>query len=124
MSSNHRSLQDGTTTLPTSSGDRDFEITFDVPGLSSSTFVHTRPYLSYRVAPVGSSGTRLVMELNGTEIVDLSYNTTVNRTMTEIFDHGVLRAGTGGVNTLRVFVPDDEPGSAQICELIVTYTDA
>lgn len=124
MSSNHRSLQDGTITLPTSSGDRDFEINFDVPGLSGSTSTHTRPYLSYRVAPLGSSGTHLVMELNGTEIVDLSYNTTVNRTMTEIFEHGVLKAGTGGVNKLRVFVPDDEPGAAQVCELIVTYTDA
>ena len=119
--SNHRSLQDSTTRVPSSSGDRDFEITFDAPGLSSTTSTHARPYLSYRVAPLGASGTQLVIELNQTEIVNLSYNTTVNRTMTEIFDHGVLRA-TG--NQLRVFVPNGEPGSVDISDLVLTYSVA
>ena len=81
--SNHRSLQDTTKRVPSSTGDRGFEITFDAPGLSSTTSTHARPYPSYRVAPIGDSGTQLVIELNQTEIVNLSYNTTVNRTMTE-----------------------------------------
>ena len=119
MPSSHRSIQDSTTTLPLSDGDRDFEQEFDAPGLSSSTSTHTRPYLSYRVNPGDDSGVRVVMELNGTEIVDQTIDTTVSRTFNEIFDHGILQANG---NELRVFVPDNEPGTVSVSDLVVVYT--
>lgn len=125
MTSNHRSLQTGTTTLPTSSGDRDFEIDFDAPGLSSTNSTHARPYLSYRVNPGSDAGVRVVIELgqgqNLTEIVDQTIDTTVSRQFNEIFDHGLLRASG---NTLRVFVPTNEPGSVSVSDLIVVYPEA
>jgi hypothetical protein len=119
--SSHRSIQDSTTTLPASNGDRDFEQAFDAPGLSSTTSTHARPYLSYRVNPGDDSGVRVVMELNGTEIVNQTIDTTVSRTFNEIFDHGILQASG---NELRVFVPNDEPGTVQVQDLVMVYTSA
>ena len=121
MTSNHRSLQDSTTTLPTSSGDRDFEIEFDAPGLSSTNSTHARPYLSYRVNPGDDSGVNVVIELNSTVVVDPTIDTTVSRQFNEIFDHGLLQA-TG--NELRVFVPTNEPGTVSVSDLIVVYPEA
>jgi hypothetical protein len=114
MPTNHRSIQDNTTTLPQPNGDRDFEKEFDAPGLNGDT----RPFLSYRVNPADDSGVRLQMELNGIEIVDQTIDTTVSRTFNEVFDEGVLRESG---NTLRVFVPNDEPGSLEISDLIMVY---
>lgn len=114
MPTSHRSIQDSTTTLPTSNGDRDFTQEFDAPGLNGET----RPFLSYRVTPPDDSGVRLQIELNGTEIVDQVIDTTVSRTFNEIFDEGVLQ--TSG-NELRVFVPNDEPGSVTVSDLIMVY---
>jgi len=121
MPTSHRSIQDSTTTLPQTNGDRDFDQDFDAPGLSSSTSTHSRPFLSYRVNPGSDAGVRVVMELNGVSIVDQVIDTTVSRTFNEIFDHGVLRT-TG--NELRVFVPDSEPGSVTVSDLVMVYTAA
>lgn len=121
MTTNHRSLQDSTTTLPTSSGDRDFEIDFDAPGLSSTNSTHARPYLSYRVNPGSDAGVHVLMELNNTTIVDQTIDTTVSRQFDEIFDHGVLETND---NTLRVFVPNNEPGSVTVSDLIMVYPEA
>lgn len=119
MPTSHRSIQDSSTTLPQSNGDRDFEQDFDAPNLSTTTSTHARPYLSYRVNPGDDSGVRVIMELNGTEIVDQTIDTTVSRAFDEIFDHGLLKASG---NTLRVFVPNDEPGSVVVSDLIMVYT--
>ena len=124
MTTNHRSLQTSSITLPTSSGDRDFEIDFDTPNLSTTTSTHARPFLSYRVNPGSDAGVHVLVELNGTEIVDQTIDTTVSRQFDEIFDHGVLRSGTGGANTLRVFVPNNEPGSVTVSDLIMVYPQA
>jgi len=121
MPTSHRSIQDSTTTLPQTNGDRDFEQEFDAPGLSTTTSTHARPYLSYRVNPADDSGVRVVIELNGAEIVDQTIDTTVSRTFNEIFDHGILKVND---NELRVFVPDDEPGSVTVSDLVMVYTSA
>lgn len=121
MPTTHRSVQDTTTTLPQPNGDRDFELEFDAPGLSSTTSTHARPYLSYRVNPGDDSGVRLVIELNGSSVVDQTIDTTVSRTFNEIFDHGILRAND---NELRVLVPDDERGTASVSDFVVVYTSA
>jgi hypothetical protein len=121
MTSKHRSLQDSSTTLPTSNGDRDFEIDFNAPSLTTNDAVHGRPYVSYRANPNGSAGVRLQMELNGTEIVDQTLSTDASRNLVEIFDHGILRNQN---NTLRVFVPNDEPGSITVSDVVVVYTAA
>lgn len=114
MPTSHRSIQDSVTELPQPNGDRDFEQDFDAPGLNGDT----RPFLSYRVNPGDDSGVRLQIELNGTTVVDQTIDTTVSRTFNEIFDEGVLRARG---NTLRVLVPNDEPGNLQISDLIMVY---
>lgn len=114
MPTNHLSLQDSTTTLPASNGDRDFTKEFDAPGLNG----FTRPFLSYRVNPFDDSGVRLQMELNGTSIVDQTIDTTISRSFNEIFDEGVLQESD---NELRIFVPNDEPGSLEVSDLIMVY---
>ena len=122
MTSKHRSLQDSSTTLPTSSGDRDFEIEFDAPSLTDNDSLHGRPYVSLpRANPSGTAGARLQMELNGEEIVDRTLTTDASRNLVEIFDHGILR---NQGNTLRVFVPNDEPGSIEVSDVMVVYTAA
>ena len=119
MPTSHRSIQDSTTTLPQSNGERDVEIDFDAPNLSSTTSTHARPYLSYRVNPGDDSGVRLVIELNDEEIVNQTIDTTVSRQFDEIFDHGILKV-TG--NELRIFVPNDEPGSVSVSDMIMVCT--
>lgn len=121
MPSSHRSIQGSSTTLPQSNGDRDIDHEFDAPGLSSSTSVHARPYLSYRVNPGDDSGVKVIIEVNDTEVVNQTIDTTVSRQFDQIFDHGVLEASG---NKLRVFVPDDEPGSVVVSDLVVVYTSA
>lgn len=120
MPTTHRSIQDGTSTLPTSSGDRDVEIEFAAPGLSSTTSLHARPFLSYRMTPE-SEDVRVVIELNNVEVVDETFRSGVSRQLSEIFDHGILQSSG---NTLRVFVPNDESGTANVSDLVVTYTSA
>ena len=119
MTSKHRSLQTSSTTLPTSSGDRDFELEFNAPRLTGNDNTHSRPYVSYRANPNSDAGVRLQMELNEVEILDQRLSTDASRNLVEIFDHGILRNQD---NTLRVFVPDDEPGSIEVSDLLVVYT--
>jgi hypothetical protein len=121
MTSAHRSIWDSTFTLPDSSGDRDNEFNFDAPGLSSATATHARPYFSYRVNPVGNVDVHVQVELNGTLIVDQTIDSTVSRTFNEIVGHGILRSRN---NELRVFVPNNEPGSVIVSDLIMVYTEA
>ena len=121
MTSKHRSLKDSSTRLPTSSGDRDFEIEFNAPSLTDNDSLHGRPYVSYRANPSGTAGVRLQMELNGEEIVDQTLTTDTSRNLVEIFDHGILR---NQGNTLRVLVPNDEPGSIEVSDVMVVYTAA
>ncbi len=120
-SSRHRSLQTSSITLPTSSGDRDFEIEFDAPGLSPTDVTHARPYLSFRVNPEGNTAVRVIAELNTEEIFTQTLGTDASRQMSEIFDHGVL---TENGNELRFFVPNDDPGTVTVSDVIVTYTAA
>jgi hypothetical protein len=121
MTSKHRSLQTSSTSLPTSNGDRDFEIEFNAPSLSSNDHVHTRPYVSFRANPNGNVGVRLQMELNDEEIFNQNLGTDASRNLVEIIDHGILRSQN---NTLRVFVPNDEPGSITVSDVLVVYTAA
>jgi hypothetical protein len=121
MTSKHRSLQTSSTTLPTSNGDRDFELEFNAPSLTTNDNIHGRPYVSYRANPNGDVGVRLQMELNGEEILDQTLSTDTSRNLVEIFDHGIL---TNQGNTLRVFVPNDEPGSITVSDILVVYTAA
>ena len=71
--------------------------------------------------PGSDAGVRVQIELNGTEIVDQTIDTTVSRTFNEIFDHGVL---VGTDNKLRIFVPNNEPGSVTVSDLVMVYTAA
>ena len=119
MTSKHRSLQTSSTTLPTSNGDRDFELEFNAPNLTGNDNIHGRPYVSYRANPNSDAGVRLQMELNEVEILDQRLSTDASRNLVEIFDHGILRNQD---NTLRVFVPDDEPGSIEVSDILVVYT--
>jgi hypothetical protein len=121
MTSKHRSLQTSSTSLPASNGDRDFEIDFNAPSLTTNDHVHGRPYVSFRANPNGSVGVRLQMELNGEEIYDQTLSTDASRNMVEIFDHGILQNQN---NTLRIFVPNDEPGSITVSDVLVVYTAA
>ena len=116
MHSNHRSIQDSTTTLPQPNGDRDYEQTFDAPGLKVG---ETRPYLSYRVNPADDRGVKLLIALNDKPVVDQTIDTGVSRTFNEIFDENVLKA-TG--NKLTVTVPNTAPGSLEISDLFVVYS--
>jgi hypothetical protein len=115
MPTNHRSIQDSDTSLPQSNGDRDFTQEFTAPGLNQNT----RPFLSYRVNPASDTAVRLQMELNGTEIVDQTLQSTVSRQLNEIFDHGVLVEGN---NVLRVFVPNTDPGRVTVSDIILFYS--
>ncbi len=119
MTSKHRSLQTSATNLPTSNGDRDFELEFNAPNLTTNDNIHGRPYVSYRANPKGDVGVRLQMELNEVEILDQRLSTDTSRNLVEIIDHGIL---TNQGNTLRVFVPDDEPGSIEVSDILVVYT--
>lgn len=118
MASIHRSVQDTTTTFPVpGTADRDVEFIFDAPNLSPSTRRDDRPYLCYTVNPVSAAAVNLVIELNGSEIVNETFTSSMKRTLVEIFDRSLLVAND---NELRVFVP--LAGSMSVSDLIVTYT--
>lgn len=118
MASIHRSIQDNTTSFPVpGTGDRDVEFVFDAPNLSASTRRDDRPYLSYTANPASNAAVNLVIELNGTAIVDETFTSSMKRTLVEIFDRSLLVAND---NELRVFVPT--AGSMSVSDLIVTYT--
>ena len=118
MATIHRSIQDGTTSVPVpGTGDRDVEFVFDAPRLSASTSRDDRPFLSYTVNPLSNAEANLVVSINGTEIVNETFTSTMKRTLVEIFDRSALVAND---NDLRVLVPS--PGSLSISDLIVGYT--
>ena len=113
----HLSIQDSVSTLPASNGDRDYEQEFDAPGLTGGP----RPYLLYKANPASGRSVQLQMQLNGVTIVNQSLDTDVSRSFHEIFDEGVLRAQD---NTLRVLVPNSDPGSVEVSDLVLVYATA
>ena len=119
MPSTHRVIQSAEVRLPTSDGDRDFTVEFDAPLRSYGNEAPARPYLSYRVNPSDDELVHLVISMNGTEIGDQILGGNVARSYDQVFPHDVLY--TEG-NVLRVFVPDDRPGSVLVSDVIVIYT--
>ena len=113
MATRHLSIQDSTTHLPQSNGDVDYEQVFTAPELN----LDTRPFLSYRVTPSGPPVT-LQIDLNGTQIVSETFQTTQSRVLNEIFDLNILLAQ--GNNTL-VVRRQAGPGSFAISDLIMMY---
>lgn len=112
MATRHLSIQDSTTHLPESNGNIDYEQVFTAPELN----LDTRPFLSYRVTPSGPPVT-LQIDLNGTQIVNETFQSTQSRVLNEIFDTNVLLEGE---NTL-VVRRQAGPGSVAISELIMMY---
>ena len=118
MATIHRSIQDSTQAVPVpGTGDRDVEFVFDAPRLSPSTSRDDRPFLSYTVNPLSDAAANLVVSINGDEIVNETFTSSMKRTLVEIFDRSVLDSND---NDLRVLVPT--PGSLSISDLIVGYT--
>ena len=77
------------------------------------------PFLSYRVKPIGEGPVRVTFTLNGERVVDQTLHDRLSRTFNEVFELDILEDEG---DELRVFVPDDEPGSATISNIIVFYT--
>jgi hypothetical protein len=112
MPTNHVSIQDSKSILPNGI-DNDFTKTFDAPGLNTAT----RPYLSYRVLPVGGAVT-LQMDLNGDNVVDETFQTGVARTLNEIVDNGIALE-TGNQLVVR---RQAGPGTLEVQDFIFTYS--
>jgi hypothetical protein len=89
---NYTVVQQGDVTLPDRSNpnpDTDFEYgLFGAPGLSGSTALTDRPYLTFAVDPAGVC--ELELELNGTVVVSEAFGVGDARSVTEVLDHGDL----------------------------------
>jgi hypothetical protein len=89
---NYTVVQQGAVTLPDRSNpnpDTDFAYgDFGAPGLSSSTSLTDRPYLTFAVDPAGVCA--LELELNGTVVVSEAFGVGDTRSVQEVLDHGDL----------------------------------
>lgn len=89
---NYTVVQQGDVTLPDRSNpnpDADFEYgLFGAPGLSGSTALPDRPYLTFAVDPAGVC--ELELELNGTVVVSEAFGLGDARSVTEVLNHGDL----------------------------------
>jgi hypothetical protein len=89
---NYTIVQQGDVTLPDRSNpnpDTDFLYgDFGAPGLSSSTALTDRPYLTFAVDPAGVC--QLELELNGTVVVSEAFGVGDARSVTEVLNHGNL----------------------------------
>jgi len=89
---NYTVVQQGDVTLPDRSNpnpDADFAYgDFGAPGLSSSTALTDRPYLTFAVDPAGVC--ELEFELNGTVVVSEAFGVGDARSVTEVLNHGQL----------------------------------
>jgi hypothetical protein len=112
MPTNHVSLQDTTTHLPDGLNN-DFSKTFDAPGLNTDT----RPYVSYRVTPSGGAVT-LQMDLNGTMVVNETFQSTTSRSLNEIIDNGTALEEDNELVIRR----QAGPGVVDVSDLIFTYS--
>ena len=112
MPSNHVSLQDTTTHLPDGLNN-DFTKTFDAPGLNTAT----RPYVSYRVTPSGGAVT-LQMDLNGTLVVNETFQSGTSRSLDEIIDNGTALEQDNELVIRR----QAGPGVFDVSDLIFTYS--
>jgi hypothetical protein len=119
MSSTHRSLQEGSVAFPASNGDRDFRVEFDTPALTGDFRRDRRPYISYMASPA-SEPVHLEISINETRVVNETFRSTPSRTMTQIIEHGVLKEDG---NVLEVLVPDTEPGSLTVSNIVLVYSE-
>jgi hypothetical protein len=119
MSSTHRSIQQGSLPFPASNGVRDFRAEFDAPGLTGDFRRDRRPYISYMASP-SSEPVHLEISINETRVVNETFRSTQSRTMTQIIEHDVLNKED---NVLEVLVPNSEPGSVTISNIIVVYSE-
>lgn len=121
MTSRYRIIQADQITLPRGSGDRDVEIDFEAPMLTSTSQESpaNRPFISYRINLQGRDPARLVLRLNGDEIVDQTLTDSSARCFHQVIGHGALRTE----NTLVIRVPDDQPGTLVISDVLVVYTE-
>jgi hypothetical protein len=119
MSSTHRSVQQASLPFPATNGDRDFRAEFDAPALTGDFRRDRRPYISYMASP-SSEPVHLEISINDTRVVNETFRSTSSRTMTQIIEHGVLKKDG---NILEVLVPDSEPGSVTISNIVVVYSE-
>jgi hypothetical protein len=90
-----------------------------VPALTDDFRSVRRPYISYMESPFSEEPVHVEISINETRVVNETFRSTPSRTMTQIFDHGVLNE-TG--NVLEVLVPDSEPGSVTISQIILVHS--
>lgn len=102
--------------LPRSNGDRDIEIDFQADWPESGPDIH--PYLLYRVNLEGGEPAHLVIRINSREVVDQVVRDAMVQSFHKVFGGTVLSPGG---NTLMIRIPDDEPGSLIISDLVVVY---
>ena len=112
MPTNHVSIQDSTTHFPDGLNN-DITKNFDAPGLNTDT----RPYVSYRVTPSGGAVT-LQMDLNGTLVVDETFQSGTSRTLNEIVDNGTAQEAANELVIRR----QTGPGSLDVSDVIFVYS--
>jgi hypothetical protein len=112
MPTNHVSVQDSTTHFPDGLNN-DITKTFDAPGVNSNH----RPFVSYRVTPSGGAVT-LQMDLNGTLVVDETFQSTTSRTLNEIIDTGLAVEDDNELVIRR----QAGPGDVEISDVIFVYS--
>lgn len=122
MSSTHRSMQQGDLLFPSSTGDRDFSVEFATPGLTDDFRRDRRPYISYQADPSSDERVRVEMSINQTPVVAQTFLSPQSRTMTQIFEHGVLNETSP--NELIVTVPNSEPGSVTVSQIVLVYSES
>ena len=112
MPTNHKSIQDSTTHLPDGL-QNSYEQDFEVSGLNSDT----RPVLAYRLSPTNPPVT-LQIDLNGTMIVNETFQTTASRTFLEIVEDGVANDGENTLTMRR----QAGPGTFAISDIVLLYS--
>ena len=117
-SSLHRIVRAEALTLPRGNGDRDTEIEFFVSVDANLKAPDKRPLLLYRVNLQGDEPVHLVMRINGDAVADHVVRDTYMQTFHEVLDDDTLR--TGG-NTLVIRVPDDQPGTVVVSQVVVVF---
>lgn len=112
MSTNHLSIEDSEHTLP-DGGVNFFAQSFTAPGHDGGS----RPFLSFRVTPTVVP-VELQIDLNGTVIVNETFQSGTTRSINEIFDTSDLNTGSNDLVVSRV----GNTGSIVISDLILCYS--
>lgn len=111
MPAEYTTMQDDTLTL-TEGGDIDKEIRFTVPGVDTGEAAN----LAFRVDPSGDATLRV--RINGTTVLEQSFDTAPQRVWHENFSGSILQAGT---NTLKVTKVGAGTGDLHLSDFIVHY---